>query len=108
MFERQSARAQFIDNELSPYADAYEEITDQAFTSFKHADEINRQLVHLSRLDNFDWQPPAIEVIARRRSEPGLVLRSLSDLERLAYALFLMRSDPTDRIRRYGKLLGSI
>ena len=69
--------ARFIDNELSPYADAYEEITDQAFTSFKHADEINRQLVHLSRLDNFDWQPPAIEVIARRRGEPDLVLRFL-------------------------------
>ncbi len=100
--------AQFIDNELSPYADAYEEITDQAFTSFKHADEINRQLVHLSRLDNFDWQPPTIEVIARRRGEPDFVLRFLSDLERLAYALFLMRSDPSDRIRRYGKLLGSI
>jgi Protein of unknown function DUF262/Protein of unknown function (DUF1524) len=100
--------AKFIDTELSPYADAYEEITDQAFESFMHADEINRQLAHLSRLDNFDWQPPAIEVIARRRSEPDFVLRFLSDLERLAYGLFLMRSDPSERIRRYGKLLGSI
>jgi Protein of unknown function DUF262/Protein of unknown function (DUF1524) len=100
--------AKFIDNELSPYADAYEEITDKAFESFKHADEINRQLMHLSRLDNFDWQPPAIEVIARRRAEPDFVLRFLSDLERLAYGLFLVRSDPTERTRRYGKLLGSI
>jgi hypothetical protein len=98
----------FIENELSPYADAYEEITDQAFQSYKHADEINRQLVHLSRLDNFDWQPPAIEVIARRRGDPDFLLRFLSDLERLAYGLFLMRSDPSERIRRYGKLLGSI
>ena len=100
--------AKFIDAELSPYADAYQEVTDQAFESFKHADEINRQLAHLSRLDNFDWQPPAIEVIARRSNEPDFVLRFLSDLERLAYGLFLMRSDPSDRIRRYGKLLGSI
>jgi hypothetical protein len=100
--------ANFIDTELSPYAESYEEITDQAFESFKHADEINRQLVHLSRLDNVDWQPPAIEVIARRRNEPEFILRFLSDLERLAYGLFLMRNDPTDRIRRYGKLLGSI
>jgi hypothetical protein len=46
--------AKFINDELSPYADAYEEITDQAFESFKHADAINRHLVHLSRLDNFD------------------------------------------------------
>ncbi|MCP1850258.1 MULTISPECIES: DUF262 domain-containing protein [unclassified Bradyrhizobium] len=100
--------ANFINKELSPYADAYEEITDKSFASFKHADEINRQLAHLSRLDNFDWQPPAIEVIARRRENPEFILRFLSDLERLAYGLFLMRSDPSDRIRRYGKLLGSI
>jgi hypothetical protein len=98
----------FIENELSPYADAYEEITDRSFESFKNADAINRQLTHLSRLDNFDWQPPAIEVIARRRSDPDFILRFLSDLERLAYGLFLMRSDPSERIRRYGRLLTSI
>jgi hypothetical protein len=100
--------AKFIESELSPYADAYEEITDQAFESYKHADEINRQLAHLARLDNFDWQPPAIEVIARRRADPDFVLRFLADLERLAYGMFLMRSDPSERIRRYGKLLSSI
>ena len=100
--------AKFIDTELSPYAEAYEEINDRTFESFRHADEINRQLTHLSRLDNFDWQPPAIEVIARRRNEPDFILRFLSDLERLAYGLFLMRSAPSDRIRRYGKLLGEI
>ena len=49
--------AKFIESELSPYADACEEITDQAFTHYKHVDEINRQLAHLARLDNFDWQP---------------------------------------------------
>ena len=100
--------AMFIDKELSPYAEAYEEITDRNFASFRHADEINRELTHLSRLDNFDWQPPAIEVIARRRGDPDFVLRFLVDLERLAYGLFLMRSDPTDRIARYGKLLSAI
>ena len=98
----------FIDTELSLYAEAYEEITDRAFESFKKADEINRQLTYLSRLDNIDWQPPAIEVIARRRDDPEFILRFLSDLERLAYGLFLKRTDASHRIRRYGKLLGSI
>jgi Protein of unknown function DUF262/Protein of unknown function (DUF1524) len=100
--------AKFIHDELSPYADAYEEITDQSFESFAHADAINRYLIHLSRLDNIDWQPPAIEVIARRRSDPDFILRFVSDLERLAYGLFLTRADPSERIRRYGRLLGSI
>lgn len=100
--------ANFIDNELSPYAEAYEQVTDQAFESYQHAEEINRQLAHLARLDNFDWQPPAIEVIARRRGAPEFIFRFLSGLERLAYGLFLMRSDPSERIRRYGKLLSAI
>lgn len=100
--------ANFINKELSPYAEAYEQITDKSFVSYRHAEEINRQLAHLSRLDNFDWQPPAIEVIARRRESPEFILHFLSDLERLAYCLFLTRSDPSERIRRYGKLLGSI
>ena len=100
--------ATFIDDELSPYADAFEEITDQNFQSFKHADQINRQLTHLSRLDNFDWQPPAIEAIARRRGDPDFLLHFLTDLERLAYGLFLIRSAASDRIRRYGHVLTAL
>jgi hypothetical protein len=100
--------AKFIDSELSPYAEAYREITDKIFQSYKNADAINRELSHLARLDNFDWQPPAIEVIARRRNDPDLILRFIVDLERLAYALFLLRSDSTDRIRRYGRVLASL
>ena len=98
----------FIDNELSPYADAFDDIVNSGFKSSKHADEINRQLTHLARLDNFDWQPSAIEVIARHRGDPAFVLRFLSDLERLAYGMFLIRSDANDRIRRYGRILSSL
>jgi restriction endonuclease S subunit len=79
--------AKFIDSELSPYAEAYREITDKTFRIYKNADAINRELSHLARLDNFDWQPPAIEMIARRRDDPDLILRFMVDLERLAYAL---------------------
>jgi hypothetical protein len=102
------APAKFIDTELTPYAEAYEDILDGAFESYACADEINRELKHLSRLDNFDWQPPAIELIARRRSDPEFILRFLTDLERLAYGLFLVRADATQRIGRYGKLLAAI
>lgn len=96
---------EFIDRELEPYADAYEEILNRRFESHTLTDEINRILTHLSRLDNFDWQPPAIRVIAVQRQNPTEVLRFLTDLERLAYALFLARETPTERIARYGKVL---
>lgn len=100
--------SRFIDEELTPYADAYEEITNNNFPATKHAKDIKQQIVHLTRLDHVDWQPPAIEVIARYRSDPDFILRFLSDFERLAYGLFLMRKDSSERIRRYGKLLASI
>ncbi|MDQ8027331.1 MAG: DUF262 domain-containing HNH endonuclease family protein [Brevundimonas sp.] len=100
--------ATFIEKELLPYADAYQEITDKAFQSHKNAGEINRQLVHLSRLDNVDWQPPALEAAAKRKNDPDFLLRFLSDLERLAYGMFLARKDPSERIRRYGQLLGAM
>jgi hypothetical protein len=95
----------FIKAELEPYADAYKEILDRRFESHTLTDEINRVLAHLSRLDNIDWQPPAIHLIATHRHNPAEVLRFLTDLERLAYALFLARETPTDRIARYGKVL---
>lgn len=100
--------AKFIESELEPYGDAYEAITDQSFETFKNADAINRLLTHLSRIDNFDWQPPAIEVFARRKADPDFILAFVTDLERLAYALFLNRADSSERIRRYGRLLDTI
>ncbi|MCW5705465.1 MAG: DUF262 domain-containing protein, partial [Bradyrhizobium sp.] len=100
--------ARFMDEELQPYAAAFAEIRGTEFESFKNAEDINRQLKYLLRLDNFDWQPPAIEIIARRRNEPDFILRFLTDLERLAYALFLIRTDASERIRRYGWLLAAI
>lgn len=100
--------ATFIDDELTPYADAFQEITDQSFQSYQNASQINRQLRHLSRIDNFDWQPPVIEAIARRRADPEFILRFLIDLERLAYGMFIMRSSVSDRLRRYGQLLSAM
>jgi hypothetical protein len=95
----------FINGELEPYADAYKEILDRRFESHTLSDAVNRILTHLSRLDNFDWQPPAISFIAGNHQNPTEVLRFVTDLERLAYALFLARETPTDRIARYGRVL---
>lgn len=96
--------AAFIDNELSQYAEAFEEISEQAFAG-GHSARVNALLGHLSRLDNSDWQPPAIEAIARRREEPDFLLRFLADLERLAYMFFILRRDVNERIRRYARVL---
>lgn len=98
----------FIDDELIPYGDAFEAIIDKRFESFRHAGQINSVLGHMARLDNSDWQPAAIEVFAKRQQDPDFILRFVTDLERLAYGMFLLRADINDRIQRYGALLQAV
>lgn len=96
---------EFVDTVLDGYATAYGEILEQRVEVHAHAGEINGYLRHLSRLDNVDWQPPAILMLATHRANPSIVLKFLTRLERLAYALFLLREDPTERITRYGRVI---
>jgi hypothetical protein len=104
---RNNARA-FITDELTPFATAYREITDKDFTSSKNAEAVNGRLTQLSRLDNFDWQPPAIYAVAKFRGDPDFLLKFFDALDRLAYGLFLTRGDPNDRATRYGKVLSAL
>lgn len=95
----------FIEKQLLPYGDAFEQIITRRFESHKNAGEINALLEHMGRVDNFDWQPVAIEALARRRDNPDFLLRFMADLERLAYGLLLLRADTNHRLRRYGQVL---
>ncbi len=99
---------QFIDTILDPLATAYLEVINQDFQSAQYAEVINRHLVHLSRLDNFDWEAPAIAFIARHRKNPEAIRDFIVDLERLAYGLFILRANINERISRYGRLLSEI
>jgi len=94
--------AQFVDEELIPFGEAFHAITDASFKTFQHADTINAALRHLARIDNFDWQPLAIQVFARHGTDPAYLLRFVNALERFAYGLFLTRADTNARMRRYG------
>jgi hypothetical protein len=104
---RQDAR-KFIDDELTPFADAFFEITAKNFVSSKNAEQINARLRQLARLDNFDWQPPAVYALAKYRGNPDFLLRFFDDLDRLAYGLLFTRGDPNDRATRYGKVLTAL
>lgn len=98
----------FIDNELTPFADAFLEISDRSFTAFKNAEAINLRLWQLGRLDNFDWQPPAIYAVAKFRDNPDFLVRFFDDLDRLAYGLFITRGDNNERAARYGRVLAGL
>lgn len=94
-----------IDDVVLPYSDAYKEITTASFESASQADKINGLLRWLGQIDNFDWTPPAIKFLTEYRNEPQVLLRFLTDLERLAAAMMITRVDITKRIERYGRLL---
>jgi len=95
----------FIEETLVPYAAAFKEILDGKVAVPARGDSINRYLRSLSRLDNADWVPPAIEFISKRRGDDASIANFLRALERLAYSLLLRREYPTERISRYGRVL---
>lgn len=100
--------AEFIDDTLAPYAEVWEDITRASYESASGADAVNRTLSHLNRLDNSDWIPPVMAFFKKNRDDANSLMRFLRDLERLAYGMFLMRTDVNGRIRRYGDVLRSI
>ena len=100
-------RADFIDAVLEPYAEAYATVTGASYASAGGSGEVNNYLRYLNRLDNFDWIPPAM-AFYRRNQNPEAFLRFVRDLERLAYAMFIVRANVNRRTSRYALILRAI
>ena len=100
---------QFVSDTLEPYADAFSlsEDRDKLCTLFgSHSATL---LESLGRLDNKDWVPPLLLRLKQYSNGedvdiPGFVAK----LERLAYYLFVVRSDVNTRIARYANVLDEI
>ena len=101
-------RIDFIDTVLEPYADAYATVTGASYEGTGGSEEINDYLRHLEELDNFDWIPPAMAVYRRSHRDPDLFLHFVRNLERLAYAMFIMRANVNRRTSRYAAVLRAI
>ena len=98
----------FIDNMLEPYARVFETVTRASYESTVDAGKINTPLMHLGRLDNFDWIPPAMAYFLRKEGQRETLIKFIRDLERLAYGLFILRADINGRINRYVQVLRAI
>lgn len=96
--------AGFIDDVLAPHADAYVAITKSA----SHSDEANKFLRYLNGLNNIDWIPPAMAFFQKNLNDADALARFFRDLERLAYALYIMGSNTNGRISRYARILRAI
>ena len=98
----------FVDDELEPYADAYEIVSRASYESTEDAEKVNALLRHLNRLDNFDWIPPAIAYFRLRKGQTGRLLEFTRNLDRLAYGLFIRRANINERIDRYAQVISAI
>ncbi len=98
----------FVDDELEPYADAYEVVLRASYESTEYAESVNALLRHLNRLDNFDWIPPAIAYFRQREGQTVQLLAFTRELERLAYGLFIRRANINERIDRYAQVISAI
>lgn len=95
----------FIDKTLIPMGEAFDQIINASYEGTNKVDIINTYLLYLSRIDNFDWQPPAILYITKNHNNSKNILNFLKFLERLAAGLMIMRAGINYRIERYGKLI---
>lgn len=97
--------AQFIEELLLPYADAYGQLGGGSFVAAHGASEINAWLRRLDQLDHADWKPAAMWAIRHWGNDPEILEPFLRSLERLAASLFIRRLYTTQRLGRYIELV---
>ncbi|ADH68486.1 DUF262 domain-containing protein [Nocardiopsis dassonvillei] len=97
--------AEFIDDVLIPYTDAYAQIRDQSHSFPAGADKVSAWFKRLEQLDNSDWRPAALWAVRHHRHDPDWLDQFFRRLERLAASMFIRRVYRTPRIQRYVELV---
>ncbi|SDN98649.1 DUF262 domain-containing protein [Lentzea jiangxiensis] len=97
--------AEFVDDVLVPYAEAYEQIRDFGYEASAKAERVNSWFRRLSQIDNSDWLPPALWAMRHHGDDPVWLDGFLRKLERLAASMFIRRVYTTPRVVRYSNLL---
>lgn len=97
--------AKFVDDVVLQYADAYEIVTKVSYASTSGAEEVNRLLRWLNKIDNADWVPPVLWFLSRNLNSPATLSKFLTDVERLAAGMMILRFNINERINRYARVL---
>lgn len=94
----------FIDSVLVPYSKSYTNLIYGDYASNYKAEEINKKISWLRKIDNSDWLPPAILYMSSNNEKPEKLFTFLSSLERLASCLMVFRGNINYRIKRYSEI----
>lgn len=97
--------AAFVDEVLTPYAEAYGQIRDFTYAAPSGAEQVNNWFRRLAQIDNSDWLPPALWAIRRHSADPAWLNEFFKALERLAASMLIRRVYATPRAQRYAALL---
>ena len=99
---------EIISDVIVPYADVYDQIVNSTYSSTGHADAVNGYLNWLNRLEFSDWMPPALAFSIKHKNETAKMDAFFAALERLAYAMLVLRWGVNDRIERFSRLTKEI
>ncbi|GHC16766.1 hypothetical protein GCM10010082_04660 [Kushneria pakistanensis] len=93
---------------LEPYAETLSILRESHYVAETDAEEINRSLRWLNRIDNSDWVPPAMVFLANHKDEPTYVAWFFRKLERLAAYTHICAKNVNQRIERYALLIAAL
>lgn len=96
---------EFVDKLLRQYTEAYTSIKNEKYVASQYADEVNKVLMWLNKINNSDWLPVAIVILVTQQNNSYLVLQMLKKLECLAAYLHLCAKNINYRIECYSKVL---
>lgn len=98
----------FIDKELVPYAEALEQLRNRSYASTTLAEDVNRLLGYLARLEESDWTAPALVYHSRHAGDSAKLKAFYASLERLASIMWVLGYDVNQRLERYGRVLEAL
>ncbi len=100
---------EFISGTLEPFAEAFTLAEDRDRTKHLFDARTTSLLRSLNRLDNKDWVPPLLLRLKQYSENEDVDIPDfIMKLERLAYYLFVTRSDVNARMSRYADVLDQI
>lgn len=102
---------QFINNVLTPYAEAYHDLRNMDYQnekSEKNEVEINRLFEWLNRIDNSDWIPPALYFLSEYQENPSALLDFFTALERVTAGMMILRHNVNARMERHGLIMNDV
>lgn len=95
----------FMKNVLQPFGSTFAKLLSPDAFGVLYGHEATKRLRYLSKIDNNDWLPVALEFFAHMNPSTEDATLFMRQLETLAYFLFVTRADINERIKRYANVL---